>query len=341
MSTRTTLAATMEFPPATEQPNVFPLSWHRGTEKMEEIWSASQREVWDPAELPWDTFDVESYTWEEREAIAYWWTLLSVFDASAPPVFAQALIKTYEVHEEDAVRRCFFSVTRDEQNHEQMCGMAITRLLAHPDPLTYEPKTDLGELAQRNARWLYFNGGRYWEGYKEAVPRYPLAVLFSSFLMGEIAAATIFHQMAAGAREPVFEAAFRNIGRDEGRHMAICMSLMERDYPKLDVSDRSLITKQIRAGYLFLSAVLYEPPADFWDLPADFVDVQRRCEAVARDAGFHIPDVDAKRENWRNAILNLKGVLDRYDIPFPAIPEVGISGEEVSDVDLDAIIPVF
>ncbi len=341
MSTRTNLAATMEFPPATEQPNVFPLSWHRGTEKMEEIWSASQREVWDPAELPWDTFDVESYTWEEREAIAYWWTLLSVFDASAPPVFAQALIKTYEVHEEDAVRRCFFSVTRDEQNHEQMCGMAITRLLAHPDPLTYEPKTDLGELAQRNARWLYFNGGRYWEGYKEAVPRYPLAVLFSSFLMGEIAAATVFHQMAAGAREPVFEAAFRNIGRDEGRHMAICMSLMERDYPKLDVSDRSLITKQIRAGYLFLSAVLYEPPADFWDLPADFVDVQRRCEAVARDAGFHIPDVDAKRENWRNAILNLKGVLDRYDIPFPAIPEVGISGEEVSDVDLDAIIPVF
>jgi hypothetical protein len=107
------------------------------------------------------------------------------------------------------------------------------------------------------------------------------------------------------------------------------------------VSDRSLITKQIRAGYLFLSAVLYEPPADFWDLPADFIDVQRRAEAIARDAGFHIPDVDAKRDNWRQAILNLKTVLDQYDIPFPAIPEVGITGEEVNDVDLDAIIPVF
>ena len=55
--------------------------------------------------------------------------LLSVFDASAPPVFAEALIKTYEVHEEDAVRRCFFSVTRDEQMHEQMCGLSITCLL--------------------------------------------------------------------------------------------------------------------------------------------------------------------------------------------------------------------
>jgi hypothetical protein len=165
--------------------------------------------------------------------------------------------------------------------------------------------------------------------------------LFSSFLMGEIAAATIFHQMAEGAREPVFEEAFRNIGRDEGRHMAICMALMERDYPKLDLSDRALITKQIRAGYLFLSAVLFEPPEDFWDLPSDFIEVQRRCEAVAREAGFHIPEYEAKKDNWRQAILNLKAVLDKYDIPFPAIPEVGISGEEVNDVDLEDIIPVF
>ncbi|MDD3433921.1 MAG: hypothetical protein PHW05_09070, partial [Tepidiphilus sp.] len=93
------LAQQMEFPPQIQQPNVFPLSWHAKTQKMEEIWDAAQREVWDPKKLPWDTLDVESYSWEEREAIAYWWTLLSVFDASAPPVFAAALIKTYEEHE--------------------------------------------------------------------------------------------------------------------------------------------------------------------------------------------------------------------------------------------------
>lgn len=341
MAETTKLALTMDDPPAIEQPNVFPLSWHRGTEKLEQIWAASQREQWDPAKLPWDTFDVDSYSWEEREAIAYWWTLLSVFDASAPPVFASAFIKTYELHEEDAVRRCFFSVTRDEQMHEQMCGLAITELLGFADPLAYEPKTDLGERAQRNAKWLYFNGGRYWAGYKTAVPKYPLAVLFSSFLMGEIAAATIFHQMAEGAREPVFQDGFRNIGRDEGRHMAICLSLMERDYPRLAIDDRALITKQIRAGYLFLSAVLYEPPEDFWDLPSDFIEVQRRCEGVAREAGFHIPDHETKKDNWRKAILDLKGVLDRYDVPFPAIPEVGVSGEEITDVDIDDIIPVF
>jgi hypothetical protein len=335
------IAHTREFPPAIEGVNIYPLSWHSKTQKMEEIWQASQREYWDPQKLPWETFDVNRYSWEQREAIAYWWTLLSVFDASAPPVFAQALIKTYEAHEEDPVRRCFFSVTRDEQNHEQLCGMAITKLLDHPDPLTYKPKTATGLLAQKNAKWLYYNGARYWNGYKQAVPRYSLAVLFSSFLMGEIAAATIFHQMASGCSELVFREGFKNIGRDEGRHMAICMSLMERDYPKLNLEDRSTITKQIRAGYLFLSAVLFEPPTDFWDLPADFIDNQRLLEDICRGAGFAIPEYEAKKENWRNAILNLKGVLDKYDIPFPAIPEVGISGQEILDVDMDDIIPVF
>lgn len=335
------LALQMDLPPQIPQPNVFPLSWHAKTQKMEEIWDAAQREFWDPKKLPWDTLDVESYSWEEREAIAYWWTLLSVFDASAPPVFASALIKTYEDHEEDPVRRCFFSVTRDEQNHEQMCGLAITKFLGHDDPLTYQPKTDLGKRLQKNAMWLYYNGGRYWNGYKNAVPKYSLAVLFSSFLMGEIAAATIFKQMHDNSRELVFKEAFRNIGRDEGRHMAICMALMERDYPRLAAEDKALVTKQIRAGYLFLSAVLFEPPEEFWDLPADFIKNQREGEEVARGAGFGIPTYEAKKENWRNAMLNLKGVLDRYGIPFPAIPEVGIDGQEVTEVDMDSIIPVF
>jgi hypothetical protein len=335
------LAGKMEFPPETPQPNVYPLSWVTKTQRMEEIYEASQREWWDPAKLPWDTFNPDSYSWEERESIAYWFTILSVFDASAPPVFAAAMIKTYEQHEEDAVRRCFFSVTRDEQNHEQFCGMVITRMLDHTDPLTYEPKTELGKRLQKNAKWLYYNGGRYWEGYKKAVPKYSLAVLFSSFLMGEIASSTIFHQMANGCSEPLFKEGFSNVGRDEGRHMAICMSLMERDYPKLDLSEKPIITKQIRAGYLFLSAILFEPPAEFWDIPDDFIEAQRMGEEVARNAGFFIPTYEAKKENWKNAMLNLKGVLDRYDIPFPAIPEVGITGEEITDIDMEDIIPVF
>jgi hypothetical protein len=335
------LAKQMDLPPPIAQPNVFPLSWESHTKKLEEIFAASTREYWDTAKLPWATIDLTRHSWEEREAIAYWFSLLSVFDASAPPVFAAALIKTYEAHEEDPVRRCFFSVTRDEQNHEQLCGIAITRLLDAASFLKYEPKTALGQQLQRNVHWLYHNGARYWNGYKKAVPKYSLAVLFSSFLMGEIAAATLFHEMAAASREQLFKEAFKHIGRDEGRHMAICMTLMERDYPKLALEDRSLITRQIRAGYIFLSGVLFEPPAEFWDLPDNFLDVQRRAEEVARAAGFGIPTYEAKRENWRNAMLNLKGVLDRYGIPFPAIPEVDISGEEILAIDMDEIIPVF
>ncbi|MCP4595970.1 hypothetical protein [Neptuniibacter sp.] len=343
MASHDKIANTMDMPPATPQPNIYPLSWETKTTKAEEVWDASLREAWNPKDLPWETFDVESYSWEEREAMAYWWTLLSVFDASAPPVFAEAFIKTYEDHEEDAIRRCFFSVTRDEQNHEQMCGLAITKLLECNSPLEYEPKTDLGKRLKRNAAWLYYNGGRYWNGYKQAVPKYSLAVLFSSFLMGEIAAATIFKQMSESCEEMVFQEAFKNIGRDEGRHMAICLTLMERDYPNLSDEDKKVITKQIRAGYLFLSAVLFEPPAEFWDLPEDFISTQREAEAIAREAGFGIPTYEGKKNNWREAMLNLKAVLDKYDTPFPAIPEVGITGEEVTQADLDAadIIPIF
>jgi hypothetical protein len=116
---------------------------------------------------------------------------------------------------------------------------------------------------------------------------------------------------------------------------------MERDYPGLEESTKAIVTKQIRAGYLFLSAVLFEPPMEFWDLPADFIANQREGEEIARAAGFGIPSYEAKLENWRNAMINLKSVLDRYNIPFPAIPEVGITGQEVSDIDMDDIIPVF
>ena len=77
------------------------------------------------------------------------------------------------------------------------------------------------------------------------------------------------------------------------------------------------------------------------DIPKDFIQNQRDAETIARDAGFGIPTYEEKKENWKKAMLDLKGVLDKYNIPFPAIPEVGITGEEISDIDMDDIIPVF
>lgn len=105
------IAHRQEFPPEISQPNVYPLNWPEGPAKLEEIWQAAQTQVWDPAALPWSGYDVSSYTWEQREAIGYWWTLIAVFDASAPAVMATAFVKTYEAHEDDVVRRCFFTIT--------------------------------------------------------------------------------------------------------------------------------------------------------------------------------------------------------------------------------------
>ncbi len=58
----------------------------------------------------------------------YWFSVLANFDASGPAVFARATIRAFEQHEEDPVRKCFFSITRDEMNHEECCQRAIACL---------------------------------------------------------------------------------------------------------------------------------------------------------------------------------------------------------------------
>ena len=38
------LSDTMEFPPETQQPNVYPLSWNSRTKKLQEVWEAAREE---------------------------------------------------------------------------------------------------------------------------------------------------------------------------------------------------------------------------------------------------------------------------------------------------------
>jgi hypothetical protein len=282
---------------------------------------------------------VEDFSLDERYALAHWWGLLSTFDGSGPVVFARTMIHTYETHEEDPIRKCFFSITRDEVNHEEVCGRAITTLTPG-GPLDYEPQTPLGKLAQNNIRWMYHNGARYWEGFRQAIHKYPLPILFTSFLMGEVASATLFHSMHKDTTIPVFKEAFRCIGQDEARHMGICLAVLETIVAQLTDEQKVSITKQIRAGFVFLSGILYEPPEQFWELPPSFRSSNRRLEEVARGAGLGILTLDARRENWRAAILKMKGLLEPHGIVFPALPEVGIDGETVAFDPAD-IIPVF
>ncbi len=119
------LVAELPPAPAIEPMNIFPLEWRVETPKLVDLYERARDPGWSPSTLPWDTLDVASMTEDQRCAVAYWWALLSVFDGSGPVVFARAMIHTYETKEEDPLRKCFFSVVRDEMNHEEVCGRAI------------------------------------------------------------------------------------------------------------------------------------------------------------------------------------------------------------------------
>jgi rubrerythrin len=333
------LLETSAAPAILDRLNIFPFDWRVETPRLMEIYEQSRDPGWSPSKLPWDSLDPEDFTLDQRYAIAYWWSLLSVFDASGPAVFARAMIHAYEVHEEDAIRKCFFAVTRDEMNHEEVCGRAINKMTPN-GPLGYEPETPLGRLARNNVQWLYHNGARYWSGYKKGIEYYSMPILFSSFLFGEVAASTLFHSMYASTTIPVFKQAFFNIGKDEGRHLSFCLALLKEVLPKMSEEDKGMITKQIRAGFVFLSGVLFEPPADFWQLPDTFLPAQRLLEEKAREAGLGILSLEARSQNWRNAIIRLKAVLEPHGVKFPALPEIGVDGETVS-FDADKIVPIF
>ena len=327
-------------PPEIEQPNIFPIEWRTETAKFVDLYEKAKRENWNPSDLPWKELEPGDFSSDQRLAIAYWSSVLANFDASGPAAFARALVHTYEQHEEDPLRKCLFSITRDEVNHEEFCQRAIQRLWPGA-PLNWEPKSKLEKLAVRNLKWLSYNGSRYWRGYQNAFGKYRMPVLFTSFFMGETAATTLFHHMAKNASHPLFQKGFQNVGRDEARHMAITLNLFEKEAPRLSEEDKELVTKQLRAGFVFLSMILYEPPEQFWQLPPDFLQVHRELEQVARDAGLGVATLETKRQVWYDAMLKVKGIAEKFDIEFPAMPEVGISGKEIVDLDEESIIPVF
>ncbi len=158
--------------------------------------------------------------------------------------------------------------------------------------------------------------------------------------MGEVASSTLLHTMYQRTAIPVFKEAFRRVGQDEARHMGICMTVVREILPRITDEQRAQITKQVRAGYVFLSGILYEAPDDFWELPETFRPAHRLLEETAREAGLGILTLDKRRENWRDAVLKLKGILDPHGIEFPAIPEIGVDGKTVA-FDPDDIIPMF
>ncbi|MBI2595896.1 hypothetical protein HYW46_04150 [Candidatus Daviesbacteria bacterium] len=329
--------------PSIGQPNIFPLEWHGDAHgKLAKLYETAKERAWNPAQaIDWKKLDPKDFTREQRLGVMYWYSVLANFDGSGPPVFAKAMIKSYETHEPNELRNAFFSIARDEVNHEEVCYRTVSRLWSQT-PTEWDPQNDLEALALRNIRWLYYNGGRYWKGYSKALEeKYPMSVLFSSFMMGEVAATTLFHNMSKAAKHPVFAQGLKKVGQDEARHMAICLAALEHEYMKLTEEDKQMITKQLRAGFVFLSMILYEPPDEFWKLPPEFLEVHRKLEQLAREAGLGVATLSEKKQVWQEAMLKVKTVVNSYGVEFPAMPEVGITGKEVVNISMEDIIPVF
>ena len=327
--------------PEIPQPNIYPMEWRVETEKLASIYQKSKLMAWNPADLPWDGLRAEDFTEEQRLGIMYWYAVLANFDGSGPAVFAKATIHAFETHQEDPIRKCFFSITRDEMNHEECCQRSIAALWPG-GPLSWTPSTDLERAAHNNIGWLYHNGGRYWNGYSASLGKYPLAVLFTSFMMGEVASSTLFFGMSKKATHPLFKEIFKKVGQDEARHLAICLTVLERDWPGLTDEYKTMITKQLRAGFVFLSMILWEPPNQFWDIPDYFMPNHRVLVQHARDAGLGVLTYDEQAENWKTAIAKVRAIVQRWGIEFPAIPELDIEGVDVSaDINPEDIIPVF
>ena len=119
----------------------------------------------------------------------------------------------------------------------------------------------------------------------------------------------------------------------------ICLAVLRNVLPQLTDEQRAVITRQIRAGFVFLSGILYVPPTSFWELGLTFRPAHRMLEEAAHAAGLGILAEDERAENWRAAVLRLKGILDLHEVEFPALPEVGIDGRTVA-IDPQGIIPV-
>src|SRR3954466_10183979 len=64
--------------PSIEQPNIYPMEWHGNTEsKLAGLYERAKREIWNPAELPWDQLDPKDFTREERLGVMYWYSVLA------------------------------------------------------------------------------------------------------------------------------------------------------------------------------------------------------------------------------------------------------------------------
>lgn len=324
--------------PQYPEDNVYPPMWDFRNDLAWKLYRRAKKEQWDEEDLDWEKYKeiLSGLDHKERFAIAYWWALLSNFD-NATPVFAYALIKATEKKMPLAVRGLLTTITYDENRHNVLCGLAIENAV-QGFPFNYKPRDELERKAVLNVKWVWWNGSRYWKAYLDAYKKYTLDILFTSFMMGEAAATSIFSSMKDRSEIPTFRIAFKNLTLDETRHYAFTHLLLHENVSKMSDEKKNFLTKQIRAGFVFLSLITYRPPKEFWKLPPWYIDVHEKMEELANRGGLGIPPIEEREKIWREAVLRIAGGLKKYGVKIPSMPEIGISGDEDIEIKEDDLI---
>jgi rubrerythrin len=332
----------VEEPPAFDSShNPMPLDWEDRIPRHRELWEKAEAQHYDPnVAIDWSLLDPADFSEEQRVALAYWFATNSTFENSGVPTFGIGMVQSYEQHLGDSTSRMLLTIARDEGNHDEMSRRIVETLLpGFPD--RREATSDLERHAANNLGWIHYTNSKYWDGYKRAYETRSLAAVMSPFIVGEAAASLVYMATSRNASHPVFAEVLRRIGMDEARHFAFCNYLADATWGELRDDEKTALTKNLKAAYIYISVVFGEPREPFWNVPDSFGPVHRHLEDIARDAGLGIIEQEDRDDLWRKGMLRVKSVTDRFGIPFPAVPELGIDGTEVALTEDDLMVVSF
>ncbi len=315
--------------PSSEPPNIFPGNWDVVTEVLLKTYELWFPQTWSPVDLPWEQVDSKNFSREECVAQAYWMSKLSLFEKSGIGAFGLAALQAARHNLEDPTKKFLSAVAFDECRHDEVCRRACSHLCPS-FPYRFKPKSTLEEKAYRNIMALYENGKRYWSAFEDAWEKYPLELIFSSFFFAEIGAQLIFREVSEHSKNGVYTSAFKNITKDESRHLTGTLAMMERISSMMDRNQKAMMTRQMKHGFVYLSPLLFKPVNDFWKLPKDFFEYDQKLEELAYKAGLGVPTIDQRKEDWMRAIERHRSKVEALDIQLPEIKEIGLAGFQVN-----------
>ncbi|MBI3859195.1 MAG: hypothetical protein HY296_02995 [Thaumarchaeota archaeon] len=317
--------------------NVFPGNWDVVSDTLLRTYELWFPQNWSPVDLPWDECDSKNFSPEERVAQAYWLSKLALFEKSGIGAFGAAAVQAATHEFEDPTKKFLSAVAFDECRHDEVCRRACSRVCPG-FPYKFKPESELEEKAHRNIMALYENGRRYWSAFNQAWGKYPLELIFSSFFFAEIGAQLIFREVGERSTNKVYAGAFRNITKDESRHLTGTLAMLERLAERMTPVQKVMISRQMKHGFIYLSPLLFKPMVDFWKLPEDFFEYDQKLEGLAAGSGLGVPKVEDRKEAWMQAITRHRSKIEELGIPVPEIKEIGVAGLEVSVKKGDEII---